>query len=139
MAQKLEELRVYQLAMDFWRSIKAILERPAYRKDRDLHRQTRDANDSIASNIPEGFEQGSDSLFVNYLCFSKGSLAEVVTRMRQAHLKGYLTEPELAERVMAAERLSRSLGAFIRYLDACGWKDRGRHKSRARLERRPRD
>ncbi|HYT76177.1 MAG TPA: four helix bundle protein [Vicinamibacterales bacterium] len=134
MAQKLEELRVYQTAMDFWRSVKPILDRPAYRKDCDLHKQTSEANDSIASNIAEGFEQGSDPLFVNYLFFSKGSIAEVVTRLREAHLKGYLNEQDLKDRVSAAERLSRSLGAVIRYLDGCGWKDRGRHKSRQRAE-----
>lgn len=99
MAEKLEELRVYQMAMDFWRSVNPLFERPGYRKDRDLREQTSEANDSIPSNISEGFEQGTDPLFVQYLYYSKGSLGEVIARLREGQLKGYLTETELAERV----------------------------------------
>jgi four helix bundle protein len=134
MAATLEELRVYQMAMDFWRSVNPLFDRPGYRKDRDLREQTSEANDSIPSNISEGFEQGTDPLFVQFLFYSKGSLAEVVARLREGQLKGYLTESELAAYVVAGDALSRSLGAFIRYLDTCGWKDRGRHKSRLRAE-----
>jgi four helix bundle protein len=136
MAKKLDELRVYQRAMEFSKSVTALLDRQTYRKDRDLWGQTSEANDSIPSNISEGFEQGSDPMFVKYLFYSKGSLGEVVARLRQAQIKRYITVEELAIRVDAAERLSRSLGAFIRYLDECGWPDRGRHQSRLRAEAR---
>jgi four helix bundle protein len=136
MAEKLEELRVYQRAVEFSRAVTALLDRCAYRRDRDLWEQTSEANDSIPSNIAEGFEQGTDPMFVKYLFYSKGSLGEVIARLRKAHIKRYITDGELAERVADAERLSRSLGAFIRYLDACGWQDRGRHQSRLRAKAR---
>jgi four helix bundle protein len=136
MAKKLEELRVYQRAVEFSKAVTALLDRYAYRRDRDLWEQTSEANDSIPSNISEGFEQGTDPMFVKYLFYSKGSLGEVIARLRRAHIKRYITEEELAERVADAERLSRSLGAFIRYLDACGWQDRGRHQSRLRAKAR---
>jgi four helix bundle protein len=132
MARRLEELRVYQQAVAFSNAVTAILDRPAYRRDRDLWEQTSEANDSIPSNISEGFEQGSDPMFVKYLFYSKGSLGEVIARLRRAHIKRYISEEELAAQADAAERLSRSLGAFIRYLDSCGWQDRGRHRSRLR-------
>jgi four helix bundle protein len=136
MAEKLEELRVYQQAVEFSDSVSALLDRPAYRRDRDLWEQTSEANDSIPSNISEGFEQGTDPMFVKYLLYSKGSLGEVTARLRRAHRKSYITKEELASRVAAGEILSRSLGALIRYLDSCGWKDRGRYKSRLRAEAR---
>jgi four helix bundle protein len=132
MAQKLEELRVYLEAQAFWESVNALLERPGYRRDRKLWDQTSRANDSITANISEGFEQPTDAAFAKYLFHSKGSLGEVVSRLREARSKGYFTQPELMDRVSAGESLSRSLGAFIRYLDSCGWNDRGRFKSRQR-------
>ena len=73
MARKLEELRVYQRAMEFSKSVTALLDRQAYRKDRDLWGQTSEANDSIPSNISEGFEQGSDPMFVKFLCHQRNA------------------------------------------------------------------
>jgi four helix bundle protein len=137
MANKLEELRVYQDAMAFWNAVNAILDKPAYRRDRKLAEQTSDANDSIPANISEGFEQPTDAAFANYLYHAKGSLGEVVARLREARLKKYITPDELSQRLTQGTELSRSLGAFIRYLDGCRWKDRGRHKSRLRQERQP--
>ena len=136
MAGKLEELRVYQQAVEFSDSVSALLDRPACRRDRDLWKQTSEANDSITANISEGFEQGTDPMFVKYLLYAKGSLGEVIARLRRAQRKSYITNEELASRLAAGEILSRSLGAFIRYLDSCGWKDRGRYKSRLRAEAR---
>jgi four helix bundle protein len=136
MAHRVEELRVYQQAVEFSNAVTAILDRPVYRRDRDLWEQTSEANDSIPSNISEGFEQGTDPMFVKYLFYSKGSLGEVIARLRRAHIKRYISEEELAAQADAAERLSRSLGAFIRYFDSCGWQDRGRHRSRLRANAR---
>ena len=132
MVQKLEELRVYAIANAFSESVTPLLGRPHFRRDRRLWEQVSDANESIGSNISEGFEQGSDAEFVRYLFYSKGSVAEVISRLRKAKLKGYITETELTERITAADRLSRSIGSLIQYLDSCGWKDRGRHQSRLR-------
>ena len=117
MAQKLEELRLYREGFAFWAAVNAILQRSAYRRDCKLADQTSRANDSIPANISEGFEQPTDTAFANYLFHAKGSLGEVLSRLREARMKGYLTEDELAARLKAGDRLSRSLGAFIRYLD----------------------
>jgi four helix bundle protein len=132
MAERLEELRVYRDGMAFWESVNALLQRSSYRRDRKLAVQTANANDSIPANISEGFEQPTDAAFAQYLFHAKGSLGEVLSRLREARMKRYFTEEELQERLRAGEILSRSLGAFIRYLDTCGWKDRGRYKSRQR-------
>jgi four helix bundle protein len=58
--EKLDELPVYQKAVEFWRAVTAILESPALRRDRKLHEQISDANDSITANMHEGFEQSTD-------------------------------------------------------------------------------
>ena len=138
MANKIEDLRVYQKAMEFWVAVNALIERRGYWKDRKLRDQIVDANDSITANISEGFEQPTDAAFVQYLFHAKGSLAEVLSRLRTAHCKRYITDAELDERIHNGEELSRRLGAFIRYLDGCGWNDRGRHRSRQRARSRDR-
>jgi four helix bundle protein len=56
------------------------------------------ANSSIPSNMSESFEQGTDRAFANFLTHSKGSLAELLTRLKHAHAKNYITADELNER-----------------------------------------
>ncbi len=86
MAKKLEELDVYTKAVEFSAAVNALLERPAMCRNRRLHDQIDEANDSITANLSEGFEQGSDAGFVRYLYYSKASAAEVVARLRQCRV-----------------------------------------------------
>src|SRR5574342_837622 len=79
-AKCVEDLQVWQRAMDFWRAINAILDRPGLLRDRPLRDQLSDASDSIVSNIAEGFEQPSDRAFAKYLYTAKASTAETRTR-----------------------------------------------------------
>ena len=74
----------------------------------------------------EGFEQATDRAFAN-LTYSKGSVAEVRKRLKQAYFKKYITAEELAPRLEAAEELGKMLGGFIKYLRRSDWGDRGAH------------
>ncbi len=98
------------------------------RGDRDLWQQINDANDSVLSNMSEGFEQGSDAGFAKYLVCAKGSVAEVVTRLRSARDKNYITADQLATREGLGEALGAMLGGFIRYLRQSDFRNRGWHK-----------
>ena len=138
MVAKLKDLRVYAKAQTFSALVYRLFERPGFRRDQKLRDQIDRANDSITANISEGFEQGSDAGFAKYLEYSKGSLAEVVSRLGDARRKGYLSEVEYRSLVSTAESLSNGLGSLIQYLDSCGWKDRGRHTARLRnVKQRP--
>jgi four helix bundle protein len=135
MAPKLEDLPIYSKVVAFWDAVNALLDNPRLCRDRDLHGQISRANDSIPSNMVEGFEQGTDRAFANFLAYSKGSLAEVLKRLRQAYFKRYITAEELQPLLAAGEELGKMLGGFIKYLRRCDWKDRGSHdvsKSEAR-------
>ena len=94
MANKLEELPIYPKVVAFWSAVNATLENSKLRRDCDLHDQIWRANDSIPSNMVEGFEQGTDRLFANFLCCSKGSLAEVLKRLKKAYFKRLITADE---------------------------------------------
>jgi four helix bundle protein len=136
MARKIEELPIYRKVVDFWSAVDALLDKPGVRRDRDLHDQLSRANNSIPSNMVEGFEQGSDRAFASFLTHSKGSLAEVLARLKQAYFKHYITADELQVQLAAGEELGKMLGGFIKYLRRCSWNDRGSH---AATIQRPKD
>ena len=129
MANKIEELPIYLKAVAFWSAVNAILESPRLRRDRHLHEQISNANDSIMSNMVEGFEQGTDRAFANFLTHSKASLAEVLTRLKQAYFKKYISEEQLTPQLKHGEELGKMLGGFIKYLRRSDWNDRGSHGS----------
>ena len=60
MAHTLEELPIYQKGVEFWSAVNALLDKPRLRNDRDLHGQLSRANDSIPSNMVEGFRRYLD-------------------------------------------------------------------------------
>src|SRR5687768_7609680 len=133
MAKKLEDLPIYKHAVDFCAAVTAVLARPALRRNRQLHKQIDTANDSITANMEEGFEQSTDRLFANYLFIAKGSLAEVLGRLKTANRKGCISLEELDKHLETGENLAKMIGGFIRYLNESDFKDRGRFKKRDRI------
>ena len=125
MAKRIEDLPIHSKVDEFWNAVNAILDRPAVRKDSNLHDEISRANESIGSNMVEGFEQSTDRAFANYLCYSKGSIAEVLKRLRKAYYRRYITKDELDAYIAQGEELKRMLGGFIKYLRKTGWVDRG--------------
>ena len=130
MAKRIEDLPVYQHARTFCDAVDAILERSALRRNRRLWDQIAEANDSILSNMKEGFEQSSDDGFANMLTYAKGSCAEVLSRLWRAHRRRCLTSEEYEARQRMGEDLQRMLGGFIKYLRVSGFKDRGSYRAK---------
>lgn len=56
MAKSVEELQVWQRAVEFGVAVNAIIENAGFKRDRRLQGQLLDATDSVVSNIAEGFE-----------------------------------------------------------------------------------
>jgi four helix bundle protein len=129
MALKLEDFDAHQRALEFWRSVTALLERPAFRRERKLREQISDANDSISANLAEGFEQPTDRAFGNFVFHAKGSTAEVLARLREAHIKKCLTQEELDFHLRLGDEVRRLLAGLARYLYKSDFKDRGRYKA----------
>jgi four helix bundle protein len=127
MAKRIEALPIYSKVNEFWSAVNAILDLPTVRRDSDLHDEMSRANESIGSNMVEGFEQGTDRAFANYLCYSKGSISEVLKRLRKAFYKRYITQKDLNARLDQGEELKKMLGGFIKYLRRSDWVDRGSH------------
>ena len=98
MAKRVEDLKVWQRAQEFWVAVNAIIDGSGFQRDRRLRDQVKDAADSIVSNIAEGFEQPTDRAFAKYLFTSKASTAEVRKRLLMACHHGYITKEEFASR-----------------------------------------
>ena len=135
MVYKVEDLPVFSYAEDFSAAVTAILARSTLRKNRNVYEQIVDANESITANLDEGFVQQSDDGFAKHVYYSKGSIAEVMRRLRRAARKGHVSIEDVARLEPMAEELGRMLGGFIKYLKQSGFKDRGRFQISQR--RRP--
>jgi four helix bundle protein len=127
MAKRVDDLPVFQKAQQFVRAVDAILALPTVRRNRRLWTQLDDANDSITSNMREGFQQSSDTGFAHYLNYSKGSVEEVVGWLQRGMEKGHISDNQLSPLREAGEALAKMLGGFIKYLRRSGFKNRGSH------------
>jgi four helix bundle protein len=127
MAKTLEELPLYSKVLEFWEAVSAMLKESGLCKNRRLFDQIDSANDSIESNMKEGFQQPSDAAFANFVVIAKGSLEEVVGRTRQGHRKQLVDDRHLQRIEELGEPLGKMMGGFVKYLQASGFTDRGRH------------
>jgi four helix bundle protein len=130
MANKLEELPIYPKANEFWTAVNALLQLPALGRNRKLHQQIEEANDSVLANMAEGFQQPTDKALEKYLFVAKGSVAEVLSRLMTARRKGYISARDHEGCRTMGDELLRMLGGWIAYLARCDWKDRGRRCGR---------
>ena len=127
MGKKLEDLPVFLKACELFVAVTALLDRPAFIKNQKHRTQIAEALDSVLSNMSEGYEQSTDAHLANYLYTSKGSVAEVITRLKSAQRRGWITGGECERCVALGEEVGRMLGGWIKYLARCDWRDRGRH------------
>jgi len=83
-----------------------------------LRDQMRRASVSVMSNIAEGFESQTQSIFIQYLGRVKGSAGELCAQLYIAHEQEYLTNDEFKEMISLAEICSKQLAKFIQYLES---------------------
>jgi four helix bundle protein len=96
-AKSLEELEVFQRALDAADAISAILTRDCFRRDLACRDQLSQASSRIPSHIGEGFGQKTDRHFAHYLYIARGSCNEVRSELTVAKGRGYVTTAEWKE------------------------------------------
>jgi len=114
--QRFEELDVWQNARTLTNRIYAHTQDEPFANDFGLRDQIQRASVSIMSNIAEGFESRTQSVFVNYLGHARGSAGEVRAQLYVAHDQDYLSEAAFDETYDCADKVSRQLFKLIRYL-----------------------
>src|ERR1051326_4318195 len=89
-----DELVVYQKALQAAKDISEILKRPSFQRDLRLREQLGSSSERVASLISEGFEQSTDRHFAEYCYRSRGSSREVRTQLAIATARGHTTRSE---------------------------------------------
>jgi len=121
---RLGDLLVYQRARELGMAITAILGAPAFRSDCKARDQLRDASDSVAANIAEGFPQTSDRSFAHFLTIARASAGEVRAHLQLAVDRGYITAADMRHCDDLAEQISRMTTRLIQHLRRTDRRDR---------------
>ena len=90
-----KDLVVWQKAKDLAVQIYRLSENGALGRDFGLRDQIRRSAVSVASNLAEGDERGTDKEAIRYFYIAKGSLAELRTQVQIACEAGHLKKSTL--------------------------------------------
>ncbi len=117
MAERFEELEVWQRARKLAGRVYDLSDAGPFGRDFGLRDQMRRAAVSVMSNIAEGFESRTQSLFIDFLGRAKGSAGELRAQFYLALDRGYVTPDQFAEVQRQAETCSKQLARLIQYLE----------------------
>jgi four helix bundle protein len=114
--QRLEDIRVWRLAMHLVDRIYFVSEIEPFRKDSILRNQIRRAVVSISSNIAEGFQRDGNKEFTQFLSLAKGSAGEVISQLYIAHRQHYLDAVAFEELKASTNQTIHMIGKLMEYL-----------------------
>ena len=87
---RLEDLRIYQLAMDIGERVWEIVVRWDYFAKDTVGKQLVKATDSMAANLSEGYGRFHYKENKQFCYYCRGSQHEALTWLRKAHKRGLL-------------------------------------------------
>ena len=118
MAERFEELDVWQRARTLTGAIYALSEVGAFARDFGLRDQMRRAAVSIMSNIAEGFESRTQGLFIELLGRAKGSAGELRAQLYIALDCRYLDIDQFRSALQEVETCSKQIAGLIHHLES---------------------
>jgi four helix bundle protein len=113
----LDDLLVYQKALDAANAVSAIIARPSVAKDFKLRDQLGASSSRVPALIAEGFEQKSDRHFAHYLYIARGSAKETKAHLIVAWGRQHVTKDEANALCDRYDEICRMSTSFIRYLE----------------------
>jgi four helix bundle protein len=122
--QRFEQLPVWQAAIDLAVRTYEMTERPEFRGRYSLRDQIERAAVSVANNIAEGFDRGTNPELLMFLYIARGSTAEVRSMLCLLERIAAFRNLESGIRNLQeqTESISRQLGAWIQSLLNSGMK-----------------
>ncbi|MHB2153635.1 four helix bundle protein [Calditrichota bacterium GD2] len=93
-----------------------ITSKGSFAKDYGLKDQIQRASVSIMSNIAEGFDSGSNKMFINFLNYAFRSASEVESLLYIAIDLKYINSNEFEELNQKIAKIKNLIGGFIQYL-----------------------
>jgi four helix bundle protein len=124
-AKRVEDLLVYQKALEAADEVSAILKRQAFERDFRLRSQLGASSERVASLMAEGFGQKTDRHFAHYLYTSRGSSSETRTQLRVALGRGHITPVEMDCLSAQYNEIERMLTGLIKHLNREDRRQRG--------------
>lgn len=112
--QGFKDLVVWQKAKDLAVKVYKLSEDGKIGRDFGLRDQMRRCAVSIASNLAEGDERGTDKESVRFFFIAKGSLAELRTQVQIAHEIGHLEKDVYGCIDSDCRELGRMIGKLIK-------------------------
>ena len=109
-----KKLRVWQEGVNLATDIYTITRREPFSKDFGLSNQIQRATVSIASNIAEGDERGTNKESIYFFNVAKGSSAGVITQLHIAHNIGYIEKKTLEILEERTRKINASLKNLIK-------------------------
>ena len=114
--KQFEDLPVWQESRKLVNKVYNSTSKSPFQKDFGFKDQLQRASLSIINNIAEGFERNSNSEFVRFLYYSKGSAGEVRSMLYIAHDLNYITDEELKDIHELVSSIIKQIANFIKYL-----------------------
>ena len=116
-ALSVDELLVYQKALQASKNISNILKRPSLQRDLRLREQMASSSERAASLISEGFEQSTDRHFAEYCYRSRGATREIRTQLVVARDRGHVEDSERLALTEDYAEIAKMLTGLIRHLE----------------------
>ncbi len=111
---KLEELEVYQLAMEIGEEVWNLVDGWNAFAKRTVGEQLVDAADSITANISEGYGRFHFKENRQFCYYSRGSLMETKTFLTKAKNRKLMPEKRFDEMIEKLKTLHHKLNAYIK-------------------------
>jgi four helix bundle protein len=111
-----EEFEVWRSGREIVRQIYDLTRCKVFATDFGLKDQLRRASVSVISNIAEGYESQTESIFIRHLGIAKGSCGEVRSQLYVACDQKYISKAEFETVTELCRKTSRQLSALIEYL-----------------------
>lgn len=109
-----KDLLVWQKAKDLAVKIYHVSDRTELRKDFGLRDQMRRSAISVASNLAEGDERGTDREAIRFFYMAKGSVTELRTPFQIAYDVGYVERSTYDSVEVECVQLGKMIGSLIR-------------------------
>lgn len=114
--ERFEQIEAWQTAREMTRLVCQLTGEGVFARDFGLRDQMRRAAVSVMSNIAEGFESRTKTLFIEFPDRAKGSGGEVRAQAYAALDAGHISQPEFSALFALAEKCSRQISNFMWYL-----------------------
>jgi four helix bundle protein len=109
-----QKLRVWQFAKEIAVEIYKLTREINLSKDYGLKDQMQRASISIASNIAEGEESGTNKLSIRHFYIAKGSVAELMTQLIIAFEIGFINLEKKDSLIDDCDKISAMLSKLIK-------------------------